>query len=97
MNSYRRLSSIRVTALLLLLLGLGNILVGRSKGAYYGEAVIQARREAISQEVSLESPGVQRLVSRQSFYKIVYVGGYAFLATALALFAVDAARRQRRR
>jgi hypothetical protein len=83
-----------VSALLLLLLGVGNVLFGYSKEAYYEQAIIEAQGDGIP---SIESPGVQRMISRQRFYKIVYVGGYAFLAGALALLVFDESRRRRRR
>jgi hypothetical protein len=94
MPNRRHLSSLRISGILVLLLGLGNIVVGQLKGEYYHNAVVAAQRDALDQKQPLDSLGIQRLESRKGFYEIVTLGGVGFILAGVTLFGLDTYRRQ---
>ena len=94
MQPRRRLSTIGISGILLLLLGLGNVLIGRKKGEYYYNAVVAAQKGATDQLQPLDSLGIQRLDSRKDFYEIVTLGGIVFILTGFTLVGLDTYRRQ---
>jgi hypothetical protein len=93
MRTRRRLSTIAISGILLLLLGLGNVLVGQKKGEYYHNAVIAAQKDAMDQQQALDSLGIQRLDSRKDFYEIVTLGGIGFILAGFTLVGLDTYRR----
>ena len=93
MRNRRRLSTIGTSGILLLLLGLGNVLVGQKKGEYYHTAVVAAQKDATDQQQPLDSLGIQRLDARKDFYEIVTLGGIGFILAGFTLVGLDTYRR----
>ena len=93
MRNRRRLSTIGISGTLLLLLGLGNVLVGQKKGEYYHTAVVAAQKDATDQQQPLDSLGIQRLDARKDFYEIVTLGGIGFILAGVTLVGLDTYRR----
>lgn len=85
---YRRLSAYRISALLFVLLGIGNIAIGRSRWAYYEEK----KAEFTAQ---VQDPGhkdlayLKTLGGQASFYKLVQHGGMLFLLVAGGILLVE--------
>lgn len=91
LNLTRRFSAYQVSAVLFLLLGIGNIAVGRSRHAYYDEK----KREFIAQ---VQDPGykdvayIRSLDSQEAFYRLVQQGGVLFLLVAGGILVLERLR-----
>ncbi len=84
----RRFTAYRVSALLFLLLGIGNIAVGRSRHAYY-----EGKKSDFTfqvQDPSYKDVAYLRTLDGQSsFYRLVQQGGVLFLLIAGGILLVE--------
>lgn len=84
----RRLTAYRVSALLFLLLGLGNIAVGRSRHAYYEGKKSEFASQV--QDPSYKDVAYLRTLDGQAaFYRLVQHGGVLFLLVAGGILLVE--------
>ncbi len=68
--------------------------MGYRKGVYFDEAVQAAHQKRI--EMGTFDPVLlERLQSKQSFYRIVSIGGIGLLCVAAVLLCLDIVRRRR--
>jgi hypothetical protein len=81
-------------ALLLLVLGVGNVWIGYSKRAYYQSAVTKTAEDPLSKDSNREQITLQRLESRAEYYGLVQWGGVGFLCLAALLASADLLRRR---
>lgn len=89
-----QLSAATIIALLLLVIGTGNVLMGYKKGVYFEEAAqaLAQKRE----ETGITDPLLlERIESKRSFYRIVSQGGIGMLCCAALLLGFDVVRRRR--
>jgi hypothetical protein len=94
MASKKALSSITISASLLLILGVGNLAMGRSKSAYFTRAIENANSpggDSTTPDLLL----IQRLESRKRFYTIVSFGGATFILSGIGLLGFDLIRGRR--
>lgn len=94
MPTKKTLSSLTLSALLLLVLGIGNLVMGRSKSTYFSQA-IEAAYVSDGEPKTPDPLLIKRLQSRKRFYGIVLLGGGLFIASALGLLGLDLVRRRR--
>jgi hypothetical protein len=81
-------------ALLFLVIGTGNVVMGYRKGVYFDEAVQDVHRKRV--EMGTFDPVLlERLDSKQSFYRIVSMGGIGLLCLAALLLGVDVVKNRR--
>lgn len=86
-------TSIRIAALLLLLVGVGNLYIGMSKRDRHEAAIHSAERES---EQPADSLKLKRLHSRVNFYEFVITGGGAFFLAGAALLVFEQVKRRDR-
>jgi len=94
MRNRKHLSNVTLAALLLLVIGTGNVVMGYRKGVYFedaSQALAQRRAEAGVTDPLL----IQRLEAKKSFYRIVSKGGIGMLCCAALLLGFDILRRRR--
>jgi hypothetical protein len=89
-----RLTTITLSALLFLVIGTGNVVMGYRKGLYFDEAVQAVHRKRVEMG-SFDPALLERLQSKQSFYRIVSMGGMGLLCVAGLLLGLDVLRNRR--
>jgi len=94
MRHRRHLSGITLAALLFLVIGSGNLIMGYRKGAYFKEAVDALHRKRVEMG-TLDPVLLERLESKQSFYQIVSLGGIGLLSVSGILVALEIVRHRR--
>ena len=94
MRHRRHLSSITLAALLFLVIGTGNVVMGYRKGVYFKHAVEALHRKRVERG-SLDPVLLERLESKQSFYQIVSLGGIGLLSVAVILLGLEIIRNRR--
>ncbi len=87
----RRLSAYRVSALLFLLLGVGNIAVGRSRGTYYAQKTAEFKVQ-VQDPSQKDLAYLKTLTNQESFYSLVQRGGLFFLLIAAAILVTERAK-----
>jgi hypothetical protein len=81
-------------ALLFLVIGTGNVVMGYRKGVYFDEAV-QAVHQKRVEMGTFDPVLLERLQSKQSFYRIVSMGGMGLLCLAALLLGIDVVKNRR--
>jgi hypothetical protein len=81
-------------ALLFLVIGTGNVVMGYRKGVYFNEAVQEVHRKRIEMG-AFDAVLLERLESKQSFYRIVSMGGMGLLCLAALLLGFDVVKNRR--
>jgi hypothetical protein len=77
-----------LSALLFLVIGTGNVVMGYRKGIHFDEAVQAVHRKRL--EMGTFDPVLlERLESKQNFYRIVSIGGMGLLCVAGLLLGLD--------
>ena len=76
---------IRIAAILLLLVGAGNLYIGMNKRDRHEAAIQSAARDSEESQQPEDSLKLKRLHSRMSFYEFVITGGGAFLVAGAGL------------
>jgi hypothetical protein len=94
MRYRRHLSGIILAALLFLIIGSGNLIMGYRKGLYFEEAVEALHRKRVEMG-TLDPVLLERLESKQSFYHIVSLGGLGLLSVSGILVALEIVRSRR--
>lgn len=94
MRNRKHLSNPTLVALLLLVIGTGNVLLGYRKGVYFEEAA-QALEQKRAEAGVTDPLLLERLDSKKSFYRIVSKGGIGMLCCAALLLGFDVVRRRR--
>jgi hypothetical protein len=86
---------ITLAAFLLTIIGIGNIHIGRSQGAYYEKAISRTtvKTKEPAQSVA-DTVTLARMTSRRDFYALVYDAGLCLLGAGAALFIVAATKRR---
>lgn len=85
---YRRLSAYRVSALLFVLLGIGNIAIGRSRLTYYEEKKAEFSTQ-VQDPSHKDIAYLKTLDNQASFYRLVQRGGVLFLLVAGCVLLVE--------
>ena len=88
MNKPHLLSSLTITALLLFILGIGNVVMGRLKLTDYDQTL----SESIQVTGATPNPDsllMRRIASRKRFYTIVSQGGVALIALSLGVLGLS--------
>ena len=89
-----QLSTLTLIALLLLVIGTGNVFMGYRKGVYFEEAA-QALAQKQSENGVKDPLLLERLESKRYFYRIVSQGGIGMLCCAALILGFDVVRRRR--
>jgi hypothetical protein len=80
-------------AILIGLVGIGNMWIGHSKGVYYQSALTRATQKPPRSQISspldrtldMDSIYAKRMASRISYYQVVFQGGAFFVVLSLAV------------
>jgi hypothetical protein len=92
---YRKgITNVTIIALLLLVIGTGNVLMGYRKGLHFDEAVSALALKRADGGVTDPLP-LERLESKRGFYRTVSLGGIGMLCCAALLLGLDIVRRRR--
>lgn len=94
MRYRKHISNATLTALLLLVIGTGNVIMGYRKGLHFDEAAAtlnQRRAEGAATDPLL----LERIESKRSFYRTVSMGGIGLLCCSALLLGFDIMRRRR--
>ena len=83
-----------LSSLLFMVIGTGNIVMGYRKGVYFDQAV-QAVHQKRFELGTFDPVLLERLQSKQSFYRIVSMGGVGLLCVAAILLGLDVVRHRR--
>jgi len=94
MRHRSRLTAMTLSALLFLVIGTGNVVMGYRKGVYFDHAV-QAVHQKRTEMGTFDPVLLERLQSKQSFYRIVSMGGIGLLCVAALLLGLDIVRHRR--
>jgi hypothetical protein len=94
MGHRRHLTTVTLCALLFLVIGTGNVVMGYRKGVYFDQAVQDLHRKRVEMG-TFDTTLLERLQSKQSFYRIVSLGGIGLLCVAAILLGVDLVRHRR--
>ena len=94
MRYRRHLTATTLSALLFLVIGTGNVVMGYRKGVYFDEAV-QAVHQKRVEMGTFDPVLLERLQSKQSFYRIVSMGGIGLLCVAALLLGLAIVRHRR--
>lgn len=81
-------------ALLFLVIGTGNVVMGYRKGVHFEESVQDLLRKR-GEMGTFDPMLLERLESKQSFYRIVLMGGIALVCIAALLVGLDIVRHRR--
>lgn len=90
----KNISSLTIIALLLLVIGTGNVLMGYRKGVHFDEAAI-ALAQKRADGGAVDPLLLERLESKRGFYRTVSMGGIGMLCCAALILGVDIVRRRR--
>lgn len=94
MGYRKKISTTTITALLLLVIGTGNVIMGYRKGVYFDDAkasLTQKRPEGGTTDPLL----LERIESKRGFYQTVSLGGIGMLCCSALLLGFDIVRRRR--
>lgn len=92
MSKAERHSTMLLIAVLLLVVGVGNLWIGQSKSSYYAKALLESStptKDHPHGKDSPDSPYVKRLRSRTNYYNIVRFGGAGMICIGLAIVLVQ--------
>jgi hypothetical protein len=88
MPAPKRMTAYRASALMLILLGVGNFAVGLSRYNYY-DTEFTTLSAAIKDPTYKDTLHLKRLRSRADFYQLVKLGGMGFLFLAGGILAFE--------
>ena len=94
MSYSKNISKLTLIALLLLVIGTGNVVMGYRKGVYFDEAAA-ALNQKEAQGGTKDPLLLERIESKRGFYRTVSMGGIGMLCCSAFILGFDIMRRRR--